>query len=51
MEMKSLYEVINIDLAQAYKKQRKKDLTEKLGLESELYKEVCEAIDSMDMPG
>jgi len=50
MEMKSLYEVINIDVAQAYTKQRKKDLAEKLGLESELYKEVCEAIDSMDIP-
>lgn len=48
--MKSLYEVINIDLANDYTKTRKKATTELLGLEAELYKEVYEAIDNMIIP-
>ena len=48
--MKSLYEVINIDLANDYTKTRKKATTESLGLDGELYEEVYEAIDNMIIP-
>lgn len=48
--MKSLYEVINIDLANDYTKTRKKATTESLGLDGELYEEVYEAIDNMTIP-
>ena len=48
--MKSLYEVINIDLANDYTKTRKKDTTDSLGLEAELYEDVFAAIDNMDIP-
>lgn len=48
--MKSLYEVINIDLANDYTKTRKKDTTDSLSLEAELYEDVFAAIDNMDIP-
>jgi hypothetical protein len=50
--MKTLYEVINIDLAQEYTKQRKLAKVEQLAtaLGENLEAEVRTAIDSMDIP-
>lgn len=48
--MKSLYEVINIDLAQEYTKERKKEAATSLNLDGPLYKEVFAAINNMDIP-
>lgn len=48
--MKSLYEVINVDLAQEYTKARKNAKAETLGLSVELQAEVAAAIASMDIP-
>jgi hypothetical protein len=50
--MKSLYEVLNVDLAQAYTKERKKATIAKLAdeLGNELEAEANAAIDAMDIP-
>ena len=48
--MKSLYEVINIDLANDYTKERKKEVTTSLNLDEDLQAEVFEVIDEMDIP-
>lgn len=48
--MKSLYEVINIDLANDYTKQRKKEVTTSLNLYEDLHEEVFAVIDGMDIP-
>ena len=48
--MKSLYEVINIDLANDYTKQRKKEVTTSLNLDEDLHEEVFAVIDGMDIP-
>jgi hypothetical protein len=48
--MKSLYEVINIDLANDYTKQRKKEVTTSLNLDGDLHEEVFAVIDGMDIP-
>lgn len=50
--MKTLYEVLNVDLAQEYTKERKLAAVEKLATElgSELEAEVKAAIASMDIP-
>lgn len=48
--MKSLYEVINVDLTQEYTKERKKEAATSLNLDGDLYKEVFAAIDEMDIP-
>ena len=48
--MKSLYEVINVDLTQEYTKERKKEAATALNLDGDLYKEVFAAIDEMDIP-
>ena len=48
--MKSLYEVINIDLAQEYTKERKKEAATSLNLDGDLHEEVFAVIDGMDIP-
>lgn len=50
--MKSLYEVLNVDLAQEYTKERKLAAVEKLAttLGAELEAEVKTAIEAMDIP-
>jgi hypothetical protein len=48
--MKTLYEVLNVDLAQEYTKARKTAKAQKLGLTEELEKEVTDAIAAMDIP-
>jgi|TARA_B110000305_G_C19283181_1_gene560342 hypothetical protein len=48
--MKTLYEVLNVDLVNEYTKARKKAAVEDCGLPAELYSEVFEAINAMDIP-
>ena len=48
--MKSLYEVLNVDLVQQYTKARKTFVLNSLSLEPNLKEEVTEAIDAMDIP-
>ena len=48
--MKTLYEVLNVDLAQEYTKERKKAAATALNLDGDLYKEVFAAIDDMVIP-
>jgi hypothetical protein len=48
--MKTLYEVLNVDLAQEYTKQRKTTKAQGLGLTEELEKQVADAIAAMDIP-
>lgn len=48
--MKSLYEVLNVDLAQQYTKQRKLAVAAALGLDTDLEEEVKTAIAAMDIP-
>ena len=48
--MKTLYEVMNVDLAQQFTKERKREIAEELGLKKNLKLEVNKAIDSMDIP-
>jgi hypothetical protein len=48
--MKSLYEVMNIDLAQEYTKERKKEAATSLNLDGGLHEEVFAEIDNMDIP-
>ncbi len=48
--MKTLYEVLNVDLAQEYTKERKKAAATALDLDGDLYKEVFAAIDDMVIP-
>lgn len=48
--MKSLYEVLNVDLAQEYTKTRKTEKATSLGLTPELEKQVADAIAAMDIP-
>ena len=48
--MKSLYEVINIDLANDYTKERKKEVTTSLNLDEDLQAEVFAVINEMDIP-
>lgn len=48
--MKSLYEVLNVDLVQQYTKARKKFVLNSLSLEANLKEEVTKAIDAMDIP-
>ena len=48
--MKTLYEVLNVDIAQEYTKERKKTVTESLNLDGDLHEEVFAAIDSMTIP-
>ena len=48
--MKSLYEVINVDLTQEYTKERKKEAATSLNLDGDLYEEVFAAINEMDIP-
>ena len=48
--MKTIFEVMNIDLAQEYTKERKKEAATSLNLDGDLHKEVFAAIDDMDIP-
>tara|TARA_Y100000389_G_C17243074_1_gene404153 strand:+ start:25 stop:402 length:378 start_codon:yes stop_codon:yes gene_type:complete len=48
--MKSLFEVMNIDLAQEYTKERKKEAATSLNLDGDLYEDVFAAINDMDIP-
>lgn len=48
--MKTLYEVMNIDLAKEYTKERKKEAATSLNLDGDLYKDVFAAINDMDIP-
>jgi hypothetical protein len=48
--MKTLYEVLNVDLAEHYTKARKKFALESLPLEETLKTEATAAIDAMDIP-
>lgn len=48
--MKTLYEVLNVDLAQEYTKARKKAKVSFLSLMPKLEEEVLLAIDEMDIP-
>jgi len=48
--MKTLYEVLNVDLAQEYTKARKTAKAQGLGLTEELEKQVADAITAMDIP-
>ena len=48
--MKTLYEVLNVDIAQEYTKERKKTVAESLNLDGALHEEVFAAIDSMTIP-
>ena len=48
--MKSLFEVMNIDLAQEYTKERKKEAATSLNLDGDLYEDVFAAINNMDIP-
>lgn len=47
--MKTLYEVLNVDLVNEYTKTRKKAAAELLDLHPELHTEVVEAVDAMDI--
>lgn len=48
--MKSLYEVINVDLAQEYTKERKLGVLESLNLNPELQEQAKTAIAAMNIP-
>lgn len=48
--MKTLYEVLNVDLAQEYTKARKLALVKELALEDDLISQVEEAVEAMDIP-
>ena len=48
--MKSLWEVINLDISQSYTKERKRDVVEQMDLSEDLKTQVLEAIDAMDIP-
>ena len=48
--MKTLYEVLNVDLAQEYTKKRKTEKTNELSLNQELLDEVLAAIELMNIP-
>lgn len=48
--MKTLYEVLNVDLAQEYTKERKKEAATALNLDGDLHEEVFAAIDDMVIP-
>ena len=48
--MKTLYEVMNVDLAQQYTKARKLSVLDTIGLDSDLKLEVETAIEAMDIP-
>ena len=48
--MKTLYEVLNVDLAQEYTKERKKEVATSLNLDGDLHEEVFAAIDDMIIP-
>jgi len=48
--MKTLYEVLNVDLAQEYTKARKLALVKELALEDDLMSEVEAAVEAMDIP-
>lgn len=48
--MKTLYEVLNVDLAEHYTKARKKFALASLSLEETLQTEATAAIDAMDIP-
>ena len=48
--MKTLFEVLNIDLAHEYTKERKKAAAETLDLSADLAAEVTAAIAAMDIP-
>lgn len=48
--MKTLYEVLNVDLAQEYTKTRKTKKATDLGMTAELEKQVTDAIAAMDIP-
>lgn len=47
--MKTLYEVLNVDLAQEYTKERKREAATALNLDSDLHEEVFAAIDEMNI--
>ena len=47
--MKTLYEVLNVDLAQEYTKERKKEAATALNLDGDLHEEVFAAIDEMNI--
>lgn len=48
--MKSLYEVINVDLAQEYTKERKLAVLESLNLNAEVQAQAKSAIEAMNIP-
>ncbi len=48
--MKTLYEVLNVDLAQEYTKERKRIAATSLNLDGDLHEEVFAAINEMDIP-
>ena len=48
--MKTLYEVLNVDLAQEYTKERKKEAATALNLDGDLHEKVFTAIDDMVIP-
>ena len=48
--MKTLYEVMNVHLANEYTKERKKALVKEMELEKDLFDQVMEAIDELDIP-
>jgi len=48
--MKTLYEILNVDLAQEYTKARKSAMVVRLNLQLDLEKEVEAAIAEMDIP-
>ena len=48
--MKTLYEVLNVDLAQEYTKERKKEAATALNLDGDLHEKVFAAIDDMVIP-
>ena len=48
--MKTLYEVLNVDLAQEYTKEHKKEAATALNLDGDLHEKVFAAIDDMVIP-
>ena len=48
--MKTLYEVLNVDLSQQYTKERKLSVLSTMGLDSDLMLEVEDAVAEMDIP-
>ena len=48
--MKSLFEVLNVDLANEYTKARKNATLDALGLDDDLLAEAKAAVDAMDIP-